>query len=198
MRVRIPSALLAASLGILASPAFAGDDGERFTSYAGFQLGKATLDDVQRKLGATNPVHTGDGGDSETRLCYLVPGGNISFLSGEIGGETELTGLSFSGVPREHCSIWPTPVPIPTMELAGLRLGMDEQEFVATVGGDFHWEAGKGYAFFESRRKPTIAELLKVPEDYRSEAMLDVEVSVSGSFVDGKLAEVEVWKIETY
>ena len=84
------------------------------------------------------------------------------------------------------------------MELEGLHLGMDKQEFVATVGGDFHWEDGKGYAFFESRRKPTQAELLRLPEDDRSEAMLNVDVSVIGSFVEGKLAEIEVWKVETY
>ncbi|GAA5009517.1 hypothetical protein FNZ56_02275 [Pseudoluteimonas lycopersici] len=192
--MRISGALFAALLGVLSPTAFAGDDGERFTSYAGFQLGIGTLDDVQRRLGATDAVHTGDAGDSETRLCYRVPGGNISFLSGEIGGETDLIGFSFSNVPRTHCATWPSTMPVPSMELAGLRLGMGKEEFSAAVGGEFHWENGEGNAYFESQRKPTDAERAAMPVD----AMFDVDVSVIGSFVDGKLAEVEVWKVETY
>ena len=197
--MRISGALFAALLGVLSSTAFAGNDGERFTSYAGFQLGVGTLDDVQHRLGAADAVHSGDGGESGTRICYRVPDGVISFLAGEIGGESELTGFSISTAPRRECASWPSGRPIPAMSVSGLRPGMTKQQFESMVGVQVDWQKdGNGYAFFESRRKPTQEELALLPADIRGDAMYDVSVTVTGSFAHGKLAEIEVWKVETY
>lgn len=197
--MRIPSALFAVFLGMATTTALAGDDGERFTSYAGFQLGIGTLDDVRQRLGAADVIQTGDGGESETRVCYRVSGGNVSFLSGEMGDDVDLIGLSISRAPRENCASWPSDRAVPALAISGLRPGMTKQQFESVVGVQVIWQKDDdGYAFFESRRKPTREEWAFMPADIRDDAMYDVSVTVTGSFADGKLVEIEVWKIETY
>lgn len=180
------------------SPAFAADDGARFTAFAGFDLGIGTLDDVQHRLGATQAVHTGDAGESETRICYSTPNGVVGFLSGEMGSNSDLLGFSVSSARDRRCARWPRAVPVPALQLAGIRPGMTRRQFESAIGAKVDWQKnGDGQASFESKRKPTASELAALPESERADAMLDVVVSVIARFSGGRLIEVQAWKVET-
>lgn len=180
-------------------------DGARFTSFAGFHLGKATLAQVAKRLGPVKIVETGEAGEYEAKICYRVPDGAIYFLSGEMGGpDHDLLGFGISGSSGSRaCAEFRGPV-VPSLELGGLRPGLSKAEFSRIVGGKVDWNGNVGRVAFESRRPITPAEFSALPKGAQEAAKagqlqdyFDVVVSVVGTFVRGKLSAFEVWKVET-
>ncbi len=182
------------------------DNGSRFTSFEDFSLGKIKLDDVQKTLGPAKLVETGDAGEYTASVCYIVPGGIILFLAGELDGPNHyLGGFGLaSKTERQPCSKWPTDRAKPKLNIAGLQLGMSMSEFTRQVGAPIRMEGQKAYAAFKSKRVMSQPEMQQLPEDVqkmiqtgKQQNYYDVVVSIMATFNNGKLDEIYMWKTET-
>jgi hypothetical protein len=185
---------------------FAQDTGTRFTSFAGFNLGKGALATVQEKLGTAKVVHTGDAGDYMAEICYRTDSGLISFLSGEMGGsDLELLGFGISeGDAGKPCPPMPVELIPAPFELSGLCLKMTKADFELVVATNVKWDGDVGRAFYESKRPMTDVEIGKQSKDVQEmikngqmQNYFDVDISVEGKFTDGQLISFRIWKIET-
>ena len=180
--------------------------GEKFTSFAGFQLSAVKLIDIQNQLGAAKVVETRDAGEYAASVCYAIPNGVILFLAGELDGpEHNLGGFGFAKkTDRIPCGNWPATLTVPELDIGGLRLGLTLKEFTNIVGTSVHMEGNKAYAFFEGRRTMTEEETSRLPKKVQSmvktgeqQNYFDVVVSVVATFVQGHLVDLRVWKTET-
>ncbi|MCQ4145982.1 hypothetical protein [Vogesella sp. AC12] len=196
---------IAFTLLLIFSPFATAQDGAKFTSFAGFDLGKATLAQVAKRLGPAKILEKGEAGEYEAKICYRMPGGTIYFLSGEMGGpDHDLLGLGIAGSSGSRSCAEFRGSEVPSLELGGLRLGLSKAEFSRVVGGKVEWDGDVGRVAFESRRPITPAEFSLLPKGAKEAAesgqlqdYFDVVVSVVGTFVRGKLSAFQVWKVET-
>lgn len=189
-----------------ALPASAQTDGAKFTTFAGFALGKVALGQIAEHLGAAKLLESGDAGGYEAKICYRTNAGLVYFLSGEMGGPNHgLLGFAVSrNDTTKPCPEFPANHAPKELNLAGLRLGLTKAEFSRVVATNVQWEKNVGRAFFESKRTMTPAEIGNLPQDVRVATLagkmqnyFDVVVSVIGTFSGGKLIEFRVWKVET-
>ncbi len=201
-----PIVFLIFLLASLGRPALAQDSGAQFTSFAGFRLGTVTLSDVQKKLGNTKLIETGEAGEYEAAICYRTNLGLVYFLSGEMGGsELDLLAFGVSNSDKtKPCSPFPKKWPSPRLELGGLRLGMTKAQFERVVATKVEWNGNISRAFYQSKRPMTSAEINALSEGVRrmistgeQQDYFDVLVSVVGTFTEGKLIDFRVWKIES-
>src|SRR5690348_12054830 len=88
--------------------------GDRFTHFAGFEFEGATLSEVQARIGPSQ-VHTrGDAAEAEAWVCYSQDDAEVQFKSDEMGGNTELLGVTLIlHRPANHeCPIARSPLPL--------------------------------------------------------------------------------------
>jgi hypothetical protein len=189
-----------------ALPATAQADGAKFTTFAGFELGKVTLGQVAEHIGPAKLLESGEAGEYEAKICYRTNAGLVYFLSGEMGGrEHDLLGFAVSrNDTTKPCSKFPANRAPKILTLAGLRLGLTKAEFSRTVATSVQWDGNVGRAFFESKRTMSTAEINNLPQDVRLATLAgkmqnycDVLISVIGIFSGDKLIEFQVWKVET-
>lgn len=182
------------------------ETGERFTSYAGFVLGVGTLVDVRKGLGPTELQQTGDAGEYEEKLCYSLPTHEVQFLAGELSAfDHGLMGFGISAPGRDsRCQPWPTTMPRPAPSIGGLQLGMSAEDFSRVAGRALRWEGTRAFVFYESTKPYSQADVDAFPQEVKAElaagrlqAHWDVVVSVSGTFAQGCLQELRVWKTQT-
>ena len=180
-----------------------------YTSYSGFSLGVGDLGDVQAKLGKATLLESGEAGEYEARLCYRTAGSVVTFLSSELGGPNHrLLGVELAAIGNGSgagCATWPTEIDAPPDRIAGLKLGMSQEEFVRELGATVQHDGALIRAFFESRRQINQAELASMSSDIRAkiksgalQSYFDVLVTVEGTFKDGLLQAIQVWRVETF
>ena len=178
MRANVLALLLFATSATAAS----GLPGEQFTHYAGFDLAKHTLSDVQARFGASRVRRSGDGGESEAWICYATPDGEVQFNSGEMGGGTDLLGFTI----RKNASALDCPTAKGTLpsDIGGLKVGMTRKAFKAVAGAGVQWVGEEGTARFHHRLARA------------GQATLDVDITVIGKFSGDRLVKFSVWKVE--
>lgn len=123
-----------------------------------------------------------------------------------MGGGTDLLGFTVSLHGRNKtCPRWPQTTRIPELQIGGIRLGISARAFKASLKAPVKWRGNIASANYEFRREPTHTEILALPEEIRAQAeknpgsiMLDVDVTVEGTFENGRLVKLTTWKIETY
>lgn len=181
-------------------------EGERFAHFAGFELGRANLDDVQKKVGPSKLHESGDAGDHETSICYDLPDGQVEFKSGEMGGGSDLLGFTVS-LQRHNpqCPHWPKHIPHPALQIGGIHLGISAREFKDSLNVPIEWRDNVASGNYQFRRQPTDTELLALPAEVQAQAnkdptsvMLDVDLTITGTFEHGQLVKLSTWKIETF
>ncbi|OYT87706.1 MAG: hypothetical protein CFE46_11230 [Burkholderiales bacterium PBB6] len=179
-------------------------DGKAFTRMAGFELGVGRLTEIQRQLGPSAIQKTGDAGEYEERLCYLVSAGTVSFLAGEVGGSNNLSGFELTSKRLSGCGRWPARIPQPKLSIAGVYVGMPMSRFVTVVPTAKRIEDGRLIGGFESKLPYTQGDLKAFSPGIRSQiargemqSHWDVVVSVAARFEHLKLTEVRVWKTVT-
>jgi len=204
--MRIPAYFALASTLLISITVRAQDVGDKFTSFAGFQLGSVNLANIQSKLGTAKVVETGDAGEYTASVCYAVPNGVVLFFAGELDGpKHNLGGFGFAKkTERNPCSNWPSTPIAPALDIGGLRLGLNLKEFTNIVGASVRMEGNKAYAFFESKRTMTEEETSRLPREVQAmvktgeqQNYFDVVVSVVATFSQGRLVELRIWKTET-
>lgn len=188
--------VLAAALA--AAPARADDDGARFTRFLGARLNYGTLDEVQARLGRTRLIEQNDADDYEARVCYLGSRGVVSFVSGV--PRLELSGFEVrepGSVAAEGCRELRGRRAAEAAQLAGLRLGMSKAEFSAVVGEPVRWDGDSGERDYESEEKMSQGQraLFKDSPELLARGTFNVLVTVTGTFVDGRLVGFRVWKV---
>jgi hypothetical protein len=174
-------------LGVLFSPlAEAGENGARLGIFAGFELGKHNLSDVQARFGPAQIRHVGDAGESEYSICYRHPSGSIRFASGELGGPDHqlLTFRLSKQAPPQSCATWPSTIPL-TLGFSNIRVGMSRSEYTKALAHAVTWVGTKGTAAFQSAHQI-------------GGTTLDVVVTIEGTFNSaGRLQSVAVFRTET-
>jgi hypothetical protein len=157
--------------------------GDRFTHFAGYDLGKATLSEVQTRYGKSRVRESGDAGEYEAWICYTTHGAEIQFNSGEMGGGTALLGFTISATPTaKDC---PKPETVMPSEISGVKLGISKNQFTALMKNSVEWIKNTGTARFDYQART---------EDG---VLLDVSISVIATFNSNKLTRLAVWKIES-
>jgi hypothetical protein len=203
----MPNIFAISLITVLAATASAQQESEGFTRFAGFELGHVTLGDVQRVLGPSRLNEAGDAGEYEAWVCYSLPKGQVEFDSGEIGGEAhDLLGVTVSLDGRNKtCPSWPKTIRIPALQIGGVRLGILARTFAASFKVPVQWRGNIASGNYQYQREPSHTEILALPEEIRTKAekspasfMLDVDVTVEGTFERGRLVKLTTWKIETY
>lgn len=180
--------------------------GSRFTSFAGFQLGELNLAAVQARLGKATLIESGDAGEYEASICYLLSDGVVRFMAGEMDGpEHDLGAFSIAKSSTSHsCSNWPSGLPEPDLGLGGLRFGMSESEFADQLGSKTSKNGEKLSATFKSRRILTKREFQVLPKTRQlaisagdEQSWYDVYVYIEATFEPEGLRQIDVWKSET-
>ncbi len=181
------------------------EDVSQFTKFAGFQLeSKLPLSEVEKRIGKANLIETGEAGEYEAKICYTTPNGVVSFLSSEMGGpDHELLGFSIANRTQESESTCrkPNPDKIPSdLTIGGIRLGMTQQEFTATLGSKVQWKGNTGRYHIQITEPLSPEELERVKKLWSGiveRPYADVLVSIIGTFENGALIEYQIWKIST-
>lgn len=189
---------LAATAALAAGPARADDDGARFTRFLGARLNYGTLDTVQARLGRTRLIELNDADDYEARVCYLGSRGVVSFISGV--PRLELSGFEVrepGTVAADGCRELHGRYAAEAGDLAGLHLGMSREEFTAVVGEPVRWDGDSGQRDYESEQKMSGDQrvLFKDSPELLARGTFNVLVTVTGTFVDGRLVGFRVWKV---
>ena len=153
--------------------AHAGDTGERFTTVAGFSLDKTTLSDIQKKLGPSKIVVTGDASLYDARISYAIRGGTIQFVEDEMHNGIGVCVTTDRRI--KPCSPWPKNTPIPQVNIAGLQLGISEDQFRKVVNRPVQWKGYIATVHFEGRGW----------------------IDITGIFYNGRLIQFEIVKSPT-
>ena len=161
---------------------------DRFTQFAGMDLGKMTLAAVVGQYGESPIRDSGHAGRHERWICYSAPKAEVRFMSGDFGGNPKIQATRFSGV--SIGSIKKTlGCAAPQRPLAdrfdGIKLGMARQDFLAAVQHPVEWDGGKGRTMYQYEK---LAE-----EGTR----MDVLVTIEGSFSQGRLVAFSVSRMES-
>ena len=173
----------ALSLLLLALPLLAaGHPGDQFTHYAGFELERATLADIQARLGPSRVHEQGDASDYEAWICYAGSNGEVRFNSGEMGGGTYLLGVTLVERAARRCPVPRKPLPA---SIGPVHLGQSVAEFTAAAGSAVKWSGHTATVAFDYAATNAQGE------------RVDVSVSVLGTFQLGRLVKIQTWKIES-
>ena len=157
--------------------------GDKFTHFAGYELGKATLVEVQDQYGKSRVRESGDAGEYEAWICYATPYGEVQFNSAEMGGGTDLIGFTLSQASTaKDC---PKPKSELPTQIAGLALGTSKGKFIQSAGNPIEWAKNTGTTSFEYQTMSADG----VP--------IDVSITVIATFRSSKLVKLVIWKIET-
>jgi len=194
-------------LMLIANAAYAVEKGYEYTAFFGFTLNEVTLLDIQKKLGNSPMTETGDAGDYEACLCYLLPSEyTIKFLSGELGGANHvLEGYSIQKKITEedekcmHLSSSEAKRFKP--EVGKLKIGMTKKELIKNFGKKIKWTKDEATIFFESKRKMTkkeIEDMTSFSHEIIQEPYFDIGISLISTFKEGRMIKFTVWKAETY
>jgi hypothetical protein len=150
--------------------AYAVDTGERFTTVAGISLDKTTISDIQKKLGPSKIVVTGDASLYDARISYDIRGGTIQFFQGEMNDGVGVCVTTDRSI--KPCSPWPKNAPIPQVNIAGLQLGISEDQFRKVVNRPVQWRGYIATVHFEGRGW----------------------IDINGIFYNGRLIQFEIVK----
>jgi hypothetical protein len=192
---------------LIANAAYAGEKGYEYTTFFGFTLNEVTLSDIQKKLGNSPMIETGDAGDYEACICYLLPSGyTIRFLSGELGGQShELGGYSVQNKiteADEKCMhLYSSEAKRFKPEVGKLKIGMTKKEFIKNFGEKIKWTKDKATIFFESKRKMTkkeIEDMTRFSQGIIQEPYFDIGISLISTFKEGRMIKFTVWRGGTY
>ena len=191
-------AVVGVAAAITAAPAWADDSGARFTSFLGARLNVGTLNDVQARLGRTRLIELNDADDYEARVCYLSSNGVVSFVSGV--ARLELSGFEVrepGTVAADGCRELHGRYAAAATQLGGLHLGMSKAEFTVLLGDPVRWDGDSAERVYESEQKMTAADrgLFKDSPELLMRGTFNVTVTVTGTFVEGRLAGFRVWKV---
>lgn len=193
-------------LPVLAS-ASGSEPGEQFTSPLGFHFGKATLKDIQAKLGPTALGKSGDAGNFLARICYALPDSKIflEFMSGALGGaEHDLLGFRMREVsgkaPRQCLPLLRSIANGLDLAVGGLRLGMGRSEFEKVLSLTSDRVKPITGRRFQRRERLSADDIRRLSREWpgvEQDPYYDVSISVEGKFAGDRLVELEIWKTKT-
>ncbi len=174
-----------ALLGLLTSvPVFGAETyEERFTSPLGIRLLVDSIETIRTRFGAA-PI-TRD--EVARAVCYLWPDAQASYSLYTITAHFAMKARE-RNAPPECVDVTPTSSMIP-LEVAGISLGMSEDNFVTRVGGTTRVKGGWREARFH---RPYGVKDEKGSPVAGADSFDNVEVS--GRFSDNKLVELRIAK----
>ena len=202
MKIPTLPVLLLVCMG-LTSTAQAVTGGDKFTILFGYRLdADADLKSIANDLGPAPIVTSGDAAGFEARLCYLLPKGSLSFLSGELDGSAEPGQYYLAGLELSEAAASADCKPLRNLvkaaiSVGGLHIGMSRAEFMAVVDGHVTWKGDIAERLFESKVRISpkdIARLKPGPDDPKT---YDLSISIDARFASDRLVDLTVWKTTT-
>jgi hypothetical protein len=166
----------------------------------GFTLGRSTLADVQAKLGSSKITRTDAGQDSESEVCYLIPGKNESevfFQSGFSGGWVQLDGFKVTSraSDRDSQCLAADGPEFEIQTLGGLRLGLSREETTQLLGSPTS-SSRDGLRYVWKSRKPMRRdELEKANQTFHTSlksGYWDIWDEIKLRFAGSKVVEFEI------
>lgn len=182
-------------------------NGEDLTEVLGIRIAQdITLAHVQKRLGQSQIIETGDAGEYKAAICYYAPKclTQIEFWSSELGGpEHDLIGFTLSRS-EERSSVCSelaiedcASVKVPR----GVKLGMKLDEYKEAVGSDLELEGSFYQKAFERRQPMTEPERMRMLKSYPELSpeylYWDIVIFVRGAFRSGVLDAFTVSKTQT-
>jgi hypothetical protein len=164
----------------------------------GFTLGKSTIPDVQRKLGASTVGRCSDEQDASNEICYVLPGpqeDRVFFESGVSGGWSGLDGFRVvSGTEKSTCRVQCASATgagnIQTN--GGLKLGLKRNEVLNLLGSPTR-ETGDSLTFeWLSRKRMTKDEMEKSGQNPVTYPYWNVLDTIQVTLRNSKVVEFEV------
>jgi hypothetical protein len=183
------------------------ESGKEMTELLGVKLGKAmTLSDVQKLLGSTRIIETGDAGEYRATVCYYIPRCSIkvAFWSDELGGYNhDVIGftLTRTKTPEQSCRKL-TNINCSALGLAnGIHMGMHLNDYRGILGDGIEFVEGYYQKAFVSQRPMTEKERRRISKELSSQLPVDlfwdIVVFVRGAFGTERLDKLEVSRTET-
>jgi hypothetical protein len=176
-----------------------------FTKFLGLRLGKSTLADVQRSLGTTPIVSTGEGPEVTDSIFLVTPDGSVvvDFWSGEMGGDQK-TLLGFTVHKSDHFKMkkgktFRLAKPLDDNLVQGIQFGMTQNSFDNIFAG--------GVQSAETFDTPAIAKMSQFSEisivgeasyfdkESNQSAVYDEDIRIIAKFDAGGLYSLNVSRI---
>jgi hypothetical protein len=179
---------------------------KQFWTPFGFSLNDVSLGDVQRRLGSAQSFEVPEG-HHERAICYLSMDEStvVVFSSGELGGGTQLLGVSLELASLRSYSCSKPAADLPATFPMGLHVGMSEQEFLKTAGVPFERVTFTTLRrFADLKRTLPTAESEKRYGDKETSRLIQENGGMDGSQAfwvtlrDGRVVALSVWKEETF
>ena len=169
------------------------ESGKEMTELLGVKLGKAmTLSDVQKLLGSTRMVETGEAGEYRATVCYYIPSCSIkvAFWSGMnlVGIITTQLALHSRALRRTSRSCRKlTNINCSALGLAnGIQMGMHLNDYKGILGDGIEFVEGYYQKAFVSHRPMTEKERSSISKELSSQLpaglIWDISVFVRGAF----------------
>jgi hypothetical protein len=179
---------------------------DRFRHLLGFTLNQDSLASVQRRLGASKLIETGDAAEYEASVSYIFKnlGTVVSFKSGEMGGGTQLLQYELrraASFDSSSCAVATIYVSSPEqLNVGGLTLGMTPEEFKKQIGRTLVWDKDTARATIEFRHTYSAAEYAAVAKKWSPDKpprWYNVYLEIQGVFEARRLCALKVSRSET-
>jgi hypothetical protein len=182
--------------------------GKEMTKLLGIQIGEArTLRDVQKRLGNTPIIETGEAGEYKATVCYYVPKcrAKVEFWSSELGGDEHyVIGFTLTRTtnPEKTCRMLTLDNCGGLRSANGIYLGMQINEFRKVLGAGIEIIEDFYQITFESQKSMTEKERRRLSKSMSSPLptglIWDIVIHIQGTFSASGLDVFEVSKTQTF
>jgi len=174
----------------------------------GFTIGRASLEDVQAKLGKTETYRVSRDEESDVAICYVSPADGTVFAiySGAMGGWKDITWFALwsreAAFPNVSRCAKSTEISRHVGTLSGLRLGLTTSELKGIVGTPNKvTDASMEYDYI-CRQKMTDNDIKRFKTandwDVTSDPYFDRISWIDVHFNKGIASRIEIGRIESY
>ena len=173
----------------------------------GLAISRASLKDVQAKLGKATIERVSRDEESDTAICYLSPadGTVLVFYSGAMGGWTDITHFALwsraAMYPHRSQCTASTLVSQNVATASGLRLGLTQKQLEEIAGKPTKSGAVTSKYEYLCRRKMTADEINRFKDannwDATSDAYFDRMSWINVRYARSLVSRIEVGRIES-
>jgi hypothetical protein len=172
----------------------------------GLTIGKHSITDVYEKLGFTEQLTRKE--HDPTEICYAFEKteNTLIFQAGPMGGWKYLTGFKLLSknvnyIHKSKCKVIVLQSSLIKTK-SGIHLGMDMNQVKNIFGKPSKEVNNRIYFIFKFRRKMTDNEreimAKQWPDAVKTDPFFDVSTYIKTCFINGKLEEIKITKIESY
>lgn len=191
-------------LSALALPCVAQTLPQGLFSVGQFEIGKATLEDVQSRLGVNKPSPVGSGDGADMALCYSVgtspSAPTVVFETGALGGWKEITAYRLTKRGKRRCQLMDASL-MPMSTANGLKFRTKRQQVENVLSLSKPTTSGLNIRVEEVyRRRPTASEAARIRRSGADPDRMEFDVVdiVEVRFKHGVVDDLYVKRLVSY